>query len=57
MKRIFVFVCLLIAFYLGMVQEGVRSQAIPRMWAETLLEVSTDEIPWGEERYRTPFGG
>jgi quercetin dioxygenase-like cupin family protein len=45
MKRIFVFVCLLIAFYLGMVQEGVRSQAIPRMWAETLLEVSTHEIP------------
>lgn len=45
MKRIFIFLCTLIAFYLGMVQEGVRSQATPRMWAETLLEVSTDEIP------------
>lgn len=45
MKRILVLLCVLVAFALGIAHERVRSQATPRMWAETLLDLSTGEIP------------
>jgi len=45
MKRILVLLCVLVAFTLGIAHERVGSQATPRMWAETLLDLSTAEIP------------
>jgi quercetin dioxygenase-like cupin family protein len=46
MKRSRVLVSVLMAVALGMIlPERVRSQASPRMWADTLLELTTDEIP------------
>lgn len=45
MKRILVLLCVPVAFVLGVAHERVGSQATPRMWAETLLDLSTAEIP------------
>ena len=45
MKRTLVLLCVLVAFALGIAYERVRSQATPRMWAETLFDLSTAEIP------------
>ena len=45
MKRVLVVVGVLTAFAAGVAVERVRSEAKPRMWADVLLDVSTDEIP------------
>ncbi len=40
-----VWLWILLAFIGGMAVERARSQPKPRMWAEVILSVSTDEIP------------
>ncbi|MBI3029299.1 MAG: cupin domain-containing protein [Candidatus Rokubacteria bacterium] len=45
MKRVLVIVGVLAAFVAGIAVERVRSEAKPRMWADALLDLSTDEIP------------
>lgn len=44
MKRVVV-ICVFFAFAAGIAVERVRGQAEPRMWADVLLDLSTDEIP------------
>ena len=45
MKRAGVVLSLLLAFAAGAGFERARGQAPPRMWADVLLDLSTDEIP------------
>lgn len=45
MKRVLVVVGVLAAFVAGVAVERVRSEAKPRMWADVLLDLSTEEIP------------
>ena len=45
MKRVLVVVGVLAAFAAGIAVERVRSEAKPRMWADVLLDLSTEEIP------------
>ena len=45
MKRVLVVVGVLSAFVLGSAVERVRSEAKPRVWADVLLDLSTEEIP------------
>ena len=45
MKRALAVVSILLAFAGGIAVERVRGQAKPRMWADILLDLSTDEIP------------
>jgi quercetin dioxygenase-like cupin family protein len=45
MKRAVVALSVLAAFAAGMLVEHVRAQPKPRMWADILLDLSTDEIP------------
>lgn len=45
MKRIAILVCVLTGFGLGILHERVWGLAAPRMWADTLLERTTAEIP------------
>ena len=40
-----VVLAILLGFAAGMAVERARGQTSPRMWAEVLLDVSTDEIP------------
>ena len=44
MRRAVVFYVLL-AFVAGLAVERVRGETTPRMWADVLLDLSTDEIP------------
>lgn len=43
--RLVFLAALLSAFAAGLAAEHVRAQAKPRMWGETILEVTTDQIP------------
>ena len=45
MKRVLVVVGMLSTFAVGVAVEHVRSEAKPRMWADVLLDLSTEEIP------------
>lgn len=45
MKRSLVALSVLLAFGGGMAVEWVRGQAKPRMWADVLLDLATEEIP------------
>ncbi len=45
MMRALAVVTVLLAFAGGIAVERVRGQATPRMWADLLLDLSTDEIP------------
>lgn len=45
MKRVLVVVGMLAAFVAGVAVERVPSEAKPRMWADILLDLSTEEIP------------
>jgi len=45
MKRLLVVLGLLAAFAAGVGVERVRSEAKPRVWADVLLDLSTEEIP------------
>jgi len=45
MKRVVVVLGVLSAFVAGVAVERVRSEAKPRMWADVLLDLSTEEIP------------
>ena len=45
MKRLLLVVGMLSAFVAGAAVERVRSEAKPRMWADVLLDLSTEEIP------------
>ena len=45
MKQVLVVVGVLAAFVAGVAVERVRSEAKPRVWADVLLDLSTEEIP------------
>ena len=45
MKRAAVVLCIIVAFAAGSIVESVRAQSKPRMWADVLLDLSTEEIP------------
>ncbi|MBI3454402.1 MAG: cupin domain-containing protein [Candidatus Rokubacteria bacterium] len=45
MRARLVVLSVLLAFAAGIAAERARSQAKPRMWADVVLDLSTDEIP------------
>ena len=45
MRRAAVLLSVLLAVAAGIAVERLRAQAGPRMWADVLLDLSTDEIP------------
>ena len=45
MKRLVIVLGMLAAFAAGAAVERVHSEAKPRMWADVLLDLSTEEIP------------
>ncbi len=45
MKRAAVVLCIILAFAAGVIVERARAQSKPRMWADVLLDLSTEEIP------------
>jgi quercetin dioxygenase-like cupin family protein len=45
MQRAVIPLCLLVAFGVGILVGQARGQAKPRMWADRLLDVVTDELP------------
>lgn len=44
-SRLIVVLAVLVAFAAGLVVGRARGQAKPRMWADVVLELTTDEIP------------
>ncbi len=44
-RRLLVVLSLCLAFAAGLAVERARGQAKPRMWADRILDVATDEIP------------